>query len=50
MEEDDNDEDMVEQMKRKEQLQRRKFTLKRLIRLLHINEPVSHVLSLLGKK
>ena len=36
--------------KRKEELRRRKFTIKRLIRLLHINEPVQFVMSILGKK
>ena len=26
------------------------FTLKRLVRLLHINNPVSHVMAILGKR
>ncbi len=29
---------------------RKRFNLKRLIRLLHISKPVEHVLAILGKK
>lgn len=39
---DSEDEDEIRRKKR--------FSLKRLIRLLHINEPVFHVMALLGKK
>ena len=53
---DDEDEagemakDEAEYRRKQDQLKRRKFTIKRLIRLLHINQPVFHVLAILGKK
>ena len=33
-----------------EELQQKTFTLKQLIRKLHIKEPVEHVMCLIGKK
>ena len=33
-----------------EEIQRKTFTLKQLIRKLHITEPVEHVMSLIGKR
>ena len=33
-----------------EQLKRQKFTIKQLIRKLHIKQPVEHVMSIIGKK
>jgi hypothetical protein len=34
----------------REELRGRRFGLKRLVRLLHIGEPVAHVMAILGKK
>ena len=39
-----------EERKRRDELRARGFSLKRLVRLLHINSPVFHVMALLGKK
>lgn len=48
--EDDVDyEDRQEEARRKA-LKEKKFDLKRLIRLLHIQEPVYHVMAILGKR
>ena len=33
-----------------ESMQNQTYTLKRLVRLLHINKPVYHVMALLGKR
>lgn len=33
-----------------ESIQNQLYTLKRLVRLLHINKPVYHVMALLGKR
>ena len=33
-----------------EELEKKSFTLKQLIRKLHITEPVEHVMCLIGKK
>ena len=33
-----------------ESMQNQTYTLKRLVRLLHINTPVYHVMALLGKR
>ena len=35
---------------RNESMQNQTYTLKRLVRLLHINKPVYHVMALLGKR
>lgn len=43
MEEEEKDQDERE-------LAKRRFSVKRLIRLLHIKSPVYHVMALLGKK
>ena len=45
-----SDETSVVKRPNRKELRERRFTLKRLIRLLHIREPVFHVLGLLGKR
>lgn len=45
-----SDESSVAKRPNRKELRARRFTLKRLIRLLHIREPVFHVLGLLGKR
>ena len=44
------DEDEEDMLRHAEAMRGRAFNLKRLIRVLHISEPVYHVLCLLGKK
>ena len=39
-----------EEVRHREAMRGRAFSLKRLIKVLHISEPVYHVLCLLGKK
>lgn len=48
--EEPTEEDDLAERKRKEELRKRRFTIKRLIRLLHIGEPVQFVMSILGKR
>jgi hypothetical protein len=43
-------EDEAEEERHREAMRGRAFNLKRLIRVLHISEPVQHVLGILGKK
>lgn len=45
-----DDEDDEQERRRQDELRSGEFTLKRLIRLLHIGEPVEHVMALLGKR
>ena len=49
----ENDEEDVEDVGRgrdERELAKRRFSVKRLIRLLHIKAPVYHVMAILGKK
>ncbi len=39
-----------EELRRREELRSRRFSLKRLVRLLHVDRPVFHVMAILGKK
>ena len=51
--ESDSDSDSIEggtESESEEELERLKFTLKQIIRKLHISEPVYHVMCLIGKK
>ena len=43
-----DDED--EERRHRDAMRGKSFTIKRLIKVLHIAEPVQHVLSILGKK
>ena len=57
-EEDEQEEDMEieaqqsddDEKNKKKELAKRRFSVKRLIRLLHISAPVYHVMAILGKK
>ena len=46
----DVNEDEEEMMDQDYLLAKKRFSVKRLIRLLHIKEPVLHVMGILGKK
>ena len=57
-EEEEQEEDMEieaqqqqsDEKNKKKELAKRRFSVKRLIRLLHISAPVYHVMAILGKK
>jgi len=49
-EEDDGNALTAEERQRKLEIRRRRFDLKRLVRLLHVDRPAQHVLAILGKK
>ena len=42
--------EVAESVKDDQRVRRRRFNLKRLIRILHINKPAQYVMAILGKK